>query len=126
MIRYITFIPICLLLAFCDNKSQKIEFCFQKIKDRIGADSILNSIKNANLDSYPNYASIIHNVVEDEVRSNKICFTALEEFRLENEKYSLTVINLLFFQKFQAFLLNKTFNKEVAIQKALQFEARWK
>jgi hypothetical protein len=53
---------------------------------------------------------------------------ATNEFLLEknNNKNSITVNNLIFFQQFQAYLKHERFNYSEALENALKYEARWK
>src|SRR5574343_1800678 len=126
MTKYILIFPLCLILICCQKKDYELELCFEGMKERIGTDSVLSNIKITTIDSYQTYAALIQKVVAEETKSNKVSLIALNKFKAENDRYSLTVINLLFFQNFQAYLSHMPFNKEVAIKKALEFEMKWK
>jgi Fe2+ transport system protein B len=113
------------ILPSCATKHSDIEICFENVKNRINSDSILNKMAYSTIDSYLEFDSIINDAVNEESKSDSTCSVAVNKFILEN-KYSITVANLMLFQEFQAYLKHEKFNYSKALDNALKQEAEWK
>jgi len=125
MITKLSFLIILFSIVGCTAEHSDLEICFEKMKNRINSDSLLNKIKNSPIDT--NYGPLMYRL-GNELRSdsNSKCSMALKKFLLENSENSRWVNSLIFFQQFQAYLKHEKFNHSKARDIALKFEAKWK
>ncbi len=121
-----SFLIVLFALISCSQpKKKNMECCFERVKNRLESDSILQPLMYSSVDSYRNYASLINRTVVEDIKSNPVCSTAVDSFMRANNENSITVNNIIMFQQFQAYLKKKKFNFSDAKEKALKFEKRY-
>ena len=69
MINKICFIAFLFSLSGCSAKHSDMEMCFEKIRNRIKSDSIVQKLKYSPIDKYGDFASLIHAAVTEEEKS---------------------------------------------------------
>lgn len=119
-------IVVCLLFfslfTGCRYKKSNLDSCFEYTKSQLDSDSIINSIKGSPLESYSHFSHLIHSASHGD--SAQICLLATEEFSKSHKNYSVSQLNLILFQYFQAYLRDEPFDEEKAIHQAIDYELK--
>ena len=113
------------LLSCSQPKKTNMACCFERVKNKLASDSILQPLIYSSVDSYLNYANLINRTVVEDIKSNPVCSIAVDSFMRANNENSITVNNIIMFQQFQAYLKKENFNFLEAKEKALKFEKRY-